>query len=1016
MSQTEHKSKRPGNILFKRNTGSGTLQNTFWTVSRKILFPSVAVMAVVVLGLIIYLVTFTAQRNQSEAMKDLTRTKTAVESHISELQTLALGLATETANNPSIQAAFARQDRKLLTEITLPTFQVLSKDFAVKQYQFILPPATSFLRVHQLEKYGDDLSSIRFTVLEANKTQKPVSGIEIGRGGLGVRGEVPVFYQGKHIGVVDVGLDIGPAFLEEMKKQYGVDVQIMLEKEAAQSATFTGATSDVGGPTPDLLLQASTFSKPFFGDVATYDRVLKGETLVSNLNFNHRTYSRISFPLKDYSGKIIGILEVSSDRTDIIASQSRSLILSILISLAATVLGSLILVQLINYTVRPIKALTEVATVLASGNLEHQAFVQSNDEVGILAKTFNMMISQLRETLASLEKRVAERTHSLELASEVGRSVSQMRSLDIMLKDATEIIRSKFNLYYVQVYLTNPAQNALVLQSGTGSVGAELAARGHRLPMATSSINGRAAVEKHAVVISDTTSSATFLPNPLLPETRSEMTIPLMVSEKVVGVLDLQSQEVGSLNQEILPAFEALAGQLAVAIENANLLAETEQARAEVEAQAQRLTRANWTEYLDAIHKPEEAGFVFEQNKIIPLTQEVDLKEKALVQPITITGEPLGNLVIDMEGESPIVRTDELLSTVARQVAQQIENLRLLDSAERYRLEAEEASRRLTRDTWKTYVANTDENLSFIYDLKEVRANNDTEDQQAETIGYTLPLKIHDEAIGKLVVQGLETTDDESVNLANAIAERLSAHIESLRLYDQAELALTQSEKLFDASRRLTQAAGLQELMSATVTSMGISEVNRALLTTFDYDEQGDITQLTIIGNWWNGSGHEVTPVGTRYPLEIIRAMTMFVSPVPVFFSDTLNDERVDSTTMQLVKRLNLRAVAVLPLHLGARQIGALILEAEEPHSFTQDEIRLFSSLAPQIATIVQNQRQFAQAQKQAEREAMLNVISQKIQSATSVEAVLQIAARELGHALGAPMTIAQLSMKDRSS
>jgi GAF domain-containing protein len=116
------------------------------------------------------------------------------------------------------------------------------------------------------------------------------------------------------------------------------------------------------------------------------------------------------------------------------------------------------------------------------------------------------------------------------------------------------------------------------------------------------------------------------------------------------------------------------------------------------------------------------------------------------------------------------------------------------------------------------------------------------------------------------------------------------------------------------------------------------------------------------------------------------------------------------------VKRLNLRAVAVLPLHLGARQIGALILEAEEPHNFTQDEIRLFSSLAPQIATIVQNQRQFEQAQKQAEREAMLNVINQKIQSATSVEAVLQIAARELGHALGAPMTIAQLSMKDKSS
>jgi GAF domain-containing protein len=118
---------------------------------------------------------------------------------------------------------------------------------------------------------------------------------------------------------------------------------------------------------------------------------------------------------------------------------------------------------------------------------------------------------------------------------------------------------------------------------------------------------------------------------------------------------------------------------------------------------------------------------------------------------------------------------------------------------------------------------------------------------------------------------------------------------------------------------------------------------------------------------------------------------------------------------MELVNKLNLRAVAVLPLHAGSQQIGALILEAEEPHNFTPDETRLFASLAPQIATVMENRQQDERAQRQAEREAMLNAINQKIQSATSVEAVLQIAARELGHALGAPMTIAQLSMKDRN-
>jgi GAF domain-containing protein len=127
-----------------------------------------------------------------------------------------------------------------------------------------------------------------------------------------------------------------------------------------------------------------------------------------------------------------------------------------------------------------------------------------------------------------------------------------------------------------------------------------------------------------------------------------------------------------------------------------------------------------------------------------------------------------------------------------------------------------------------------------------------------------------------------------------------------------------------------------------------------------------------------------------------------------------LNSERVDADMLRIVKAFNIRAAIFLPLYTGTHQTGVLVMHAEEPHEFTEEETRLFTGLAPQIATVLENRRQFERAQQQAERETTLNLISQKIQSATTVEAVLQIAARELGHALGAPMTIAQLSMKDR--
>jgi GAF domain-containing protein len=93
-----------------------------------------------------------------------------------------------------------------------------------------------------------------------------------------------------------------------------------------------------------------------------------------------------------------------------------------------------------------------------------------------------------------------------------------------------------------------------------------------------------------------------------------------------------------------------------------------------------------------------------------------------------------------------------------------------------------------------------------------------------------------------------------------------------------------------------------------------------------------------------------------------------------------------------------------------------LFLEAENPHKFMPDEIRLFVSLAPQIATVLENRRQYEIAQRQAKREAMLNTINQKIQSATSVEAVLQIAARELGRALDASKAVAQLGVLKRTA
>jgi GAF domain-containing protein/HAMP domain-containing protein len=714
----------------------------------------------------------------------------------------------------------------------------------------------------------------------------------------------------------------------------------------------------------------------------------------------------------------IGTVEIVFDQASLRASLGRAQTTISVTLLAALIATTFLFFALFQYAVRPLNRLARAAQEIGRRNYSVDIPLEGPEEIGYLSLALSELAGKVREAISTLEERVAERTRGLELAAEVGRSVSQVRGLDDMLNDAAELIREQFDLYYVQVYLANPAQSALVLQSGTGTVGKELLSRGHRLPIDASSLNGRAAIEKQPVVIADTANAASFRPNPLLPDTSSEMAVPLMIGERVVGVLDMQSQLAGALNQEALPAFEALAGQLAIAIQNASLLAETEQSRAEVEAQARRLTRQGWEEYLDAIHKPEQIGYAYEHNQISSLADgDSPLalpKDGSLSAPISITGQALGRLVVEVDDPKKDTKTTELLNSVARQVAQQIENLRLLESAQRYRSEAEQAARRTTREGWKEYMeAGSSESLGYLYDLNEVK-RVPSEMQLDEAPMSSLPIKVREETIGRVSVLGMDSADQEGLDLANTIAERLSLHIESLRQYGKTQSALTQSEKLFEASRRLTQAADLQDLVKIAVESLGVSEVDRAILGSLNYSPADELEGMTIVANWSAGSGLQATPIGTHYPKEALKAIALFASEVPLFFNDMLQDERVDEAMREMPRNLHYRSVAAMPLMIGARRDAVLLLEGEKPHNFTQEEIRLFTALAPQLATVLDNRRQFERAQQQAEREAMLNAISQKIQGATTVEAVLQIAARELGRALDAPLTIAQLGMNPK--
>ena len=200
--------------------------------------------------------------------------------------------------------------------------------------------------------------------------------------------------------------------------------------------------------------------------------------------------------------------------------------------------------------------------------------------------------------------------------------------------------------------------------------------------------------------------------------------MPLLVGERVVGVLDLQSRHPGDLSAENLSVFETLAGQLAIALDNAALFVQTEQARQEVEKQTRRLTQTGWQEFLNALERSERIGYQFDQTSLTPFNMPLPQTqaENTVKSPIVVTGAPVGTIQLERAGDQPWQPEEtDLVTAVVEQASRQLENLRLLAQAESYRIEAEDAARRLTREGWKEYLQSKKERQGYVYDQTEVQ-------------------------------------------------------------------------------------------------------------------------------------------------------------------------------------------------------------------------------------------------------------------------------------------------------
>ncbi len=263
----------------------------------------------------------------------------------------------------------------------------------------------------------------------------------------------------------------------------------------------------------------------------------------------------------------------------LVEQQSRSAVL-VAVVVAGVMAGAAIGVG--QFLSAPIARLTRVAQSVAAGDLTVHAVVKSHDEIGTLATAMNSMTEQLRVLIGSLEERVAARTAQLQASAEVGRAVAAILDPDQLVRQAVDLITDRFGFYYVAVFTLDEAGRFAALRAATGEAGKVLEEHGHRLEVGGQSMVGSAIALRRPRIALDVGAEAVRFVNPLLPHTRSEIALPLVVGERIIGALDAQSTQAAAFDEANAAVLQSMVNQLAVALNNAEQFRRAErQARAQ---------------------------------------------------------------------------------------------------------------------------------------------------------------------------------------------------------------------------------------------------------------------------------------------------------------------------------------------------------------------------------------------------------------------------------------------------
>jgi len=358
-----------------------------------------------------------------------------------------------------------------------------------------------------------------------------------------------------------------------------------------------------------------------------------------------------------------------------------------------------------NSVTAPLQKLTGVAKKVASGNLDARAEVTTGDEIGILGDTLNKMSSTAQDLVTNLEAIVAERTlliekrvSQIQAVAEVGKAVAAQRDLEELLNRATHLISNRFGYYHVGIFLLDPRNEYAILRAANSSGGKVMLEREHKLKIGIEGIVGTVAGSDQARIALDVGEDAVYFDNPDLPQTRSEIALPLIAGGEVLGVLDVQSVEANAFTEDDIPTLQILADQLATAVQNARLLRDTQEALFTARKATGEISQKGWQSLLENINTTGYIGLT--HGEVISSSEEMDINIKnslmtgnyvvsedqhSISIPIIARGQTIGMLRLKKPSHAEPWNPEEIadVESLSDQISNALESARLFNDAQR---------------------------------------------------------------------------------------------------------------------------------------------------------------------------------------------------------------------------------------------------------------------------------------------------------------------------------------------